>query len=253
MKKVTYVYRAYNYLSELCYVGITNSLDVRINAHRQEKKWWSTEVNYLTVKTFNTRAEAELEEANAIATEAPKYNEVVGRQKASSVAAQEYVDRLSPKTRKNLPQEEVQYLKTLDAPKVYERASALADVGWPVSSILEGVRVAPSPVELRRSIKATRTQDNSREVPLPPLTRAEKRALKKSSEVHLASYERSRLKFLAKKVKNYRPGHTEGHPIYEAREEYNNLIASLYGKGVRVSEIAEAVGVDESNIRRRLR
>lgn len=253
MKKITYVYRAYNDLFELCYVGITNSLDVRITAHRKEKKWWHAEVSHLVVKIFNTRAKAEIEEADAIAKEEPKYNEVVGKQKPSSIATQEYMDRLSPKTKKKLPPEEIQYLKTLDAPKVYERANALANAGWSVAAILEGVRVAPTVVELRRAVKATQKQDSSREIPLPPMTRAESRAFKKAKEVHLASYETSRLRFLAKKVKNFRPGHAEGHPIYEAREEYNELITRLYEKGVRVSEIAEAVGVDESNIRRRLR
>ena len=253
MNKTTYVYRAYSEDNQLCYVGITNSIDIRINAHRKEKPWW-IEVSYLVVKEFDLRKHAEEEEFKAIQLEFPKYNEIPGKSSPSSVALNEYADRLGPpKTRKKLPKDEINYLMSLEPPKVYERAKALASVGWPVTSIMEGVRIKPAAPDIRRNIKLAIQEDNSKEIPLPDLTRKEKSALKRAQEVHLSTGETRRLQFLAKKVKNYRPGHLEGHPIYEAKEEYNHLIKTLYEKGVKVSEMANAVGVDESNIRRRLR
>jgi len=253
MNNITYVYRAYNGLNELCYVGLTNNFDIRIRSHRLDKDWWRTEVSTIKVKTFDSRSEAETEESKAIALEFPKYNELKGRETPSSLADSEELARLSIfKTKKPLPSSEIEYLKTLSEPEVYQRAAALQDAGWPVTQILLGVRVAPTPIQLRTSIKLTKLRDTSRPVPKPPLTRTEKKALKEASIVHLNLSQKRRLIYLSKQVKKYRPGHLPGHPIFEAREEYNSLISYLYHSGVSVAEMAQTVNVDESNIRRRI-
>lgn len=254
METITYLYRAYNKDSELCYVGITKNFDIRMNAHKTEKPWWQDEVEYVNVRTYKTRAEAELEESSAIRYEFPKYNELKGKVSPSSLALSETLERLSPaKTRLPLPSSELEYLKTLDEPKIYERAAALQERGWTVSEILKGVKVSPTPVQLRTAIKLTRNRDESRPVPTPPPTRADRKAAREASAVHLTEVESLRLVQLSRQAKKYRPGHPPGHPIFEAKEEYNALIKTLYESGVTVKEMSEAVGVDESNIRRRLR
>lgn len=254
METITYVYRAYSCLNELCYVGITKNFDIRLNAHRNDKPWWEHEVDYLIIKTFRTRAEAEIEEEKAISSEYPKYNELKGKTAPSSISVKELADRLTPaKTRLPLPQGELDYLKSLEEPKVYERAAALQEAGWPASEILKGVKISPTPIQLRTAIKITRGRDESLPIPQPPLSRQEKKAIKQASAVHLSSSDKSILQHLSKQVKKYRPGHPLGHPLYEAREQYNNLIKRLHASGVSTSELASACGVDDSNIRRRLR
>ena len=254
METATYLYRAYNKDSELCYVGITKNFDIRINSHKATKSWWQAEVEHINVRTYSTRIEAEIEEAKAIAEECPKYNELKGKTSLSDLAVSEALDRLAPaKTRLPLPPDEIAYLKTLEEPKIYERAAALQAAGWPVTKILEAVKVRPTPVQLRTAIKLTRTLDISKPVPTPPPTRSEIRAKKKSSVVHLNEADRSALVALSRQAKKYRPGHPPGHPTYEARKNYNSLIKRLYDSGVTVKQMSTAVGVDESNIRRRLR
>lgn len=225
-----------------------------MNAHKAEKSWWQAEVEYVNVRIYKTRAEAELEESKAIRYEFPKYNELKGKTKPSSLATPEAAERLSAaKTRLPLPPIELEYLKTLEEPQIYERAAVLQEKGWAVSEIIKGVKVSPTPVQLRTAIKLTRKRDESRPVPIPPPTRAEKRSAKEQSAVHLTPAEAARLSQLSRQAKKYRPGHPPGHPIFEAKEEYNALIKSLYEEGVTIKEISSAVGVDESNIRRRLR
>lgn len=254
METKTYLYRAYGHDDALCYVGITKNFDVRLRTHITDKPWWKTEVSYINVRIYDTRAEAELEESKAIATEIPKYNEIPGRRLKNGIIAAELRDRLpTPKTRLALPPEEAEYLRTLEEPLNYARAAALQEAGWAVSQIIEAVKVSPTPVQLRVAIKLTRSRDTSRPLPTRPQTIAEKRDAREAAAVHLTEAESSRLLQLSKQAKKYRPGHPPGHPIYQAKEEYNHLIKDLYASGVTVLEMSEAVGVDTSNIRRRIR
>lgn len=254
METKTYLYRAYDCGGELCYVGITKNFDIRLRSHIADKPWWKDEVDHISVRIYDTRADAEFEEAKAIAEELPKYNEIPGKRLFREKEIATSPDRLSPpKTRLPLPSEEIEYLRALDQPTNYQRAAALQEAGWPVSEIIKSVKISPTPVQLRVAIKLTRSRDFSRPVPVPPPTRAEKKKAREASAVHLTESEKQELIQLSKKVKKYRPGHPPGHPLHEAKEAYNSLIKQLRESGVSVSEMAETAGVDASNIRRRVR
>lgn len=73
----TALYRFYDGIDRLLYVGITNNLITRWADHRAEKPWWP-QVSKRTVVLYGSRGEAEDAEKTAIRMEQPIHN-VVGR------------------------------------------------------------------------------------------------------------------------------------------------------------------------------
>jgi hypothetical protein len=69
----TALYRLYDGVGCLLYVGITGNLDARWGQHSVKAKWWS-EVVERTVEWHKTRALAEAAERAAIASERPRWN-----------------------------------------------------------------------------------------------------------------------------------------------------------------------------------
>ena len=69
----TCVYRLYDALGRLLYVGVACDLDVRMGQHEKEKLWWP-QVARRDVSWFATRLLAMYEEARAIRTEGPIHN-----------------------------------------------------------------------------------------------------------------------------------------------------------------------------------
>jgi len=67
------VYKFYNSNNELLYVGITNSMKLRLKQHKQDKEWF-TEIKKICVSDKMTRNEAHIYEIYYIANENPKYN-----------------------------------------------------------------------------------------------------------------------------------------------------------------------------------
>ena len=72
-----YVYRLFNVMRELLWVGVTSSLNERFSHHRNEREW-APEIATATVTWFPDRPAALLAETEAIKKEAPKYNKAVG-------------------------------------------------------------------------------------------------------------------------------------------------------------------------------
>lgn len=72
----TALYRLFNSLNQLLYIGVARNPDVRWGNHSESKAWWP-EVERRTVEWHDTRASAERAELAAIRTEEPLYN-VVG-------------------------------------------------------------------------------------------------------------------------------------------------------------------------------
>ncbi|MGW1949993.1 GIY-YIG nuclease family protein [Streptomyces sp. NPDC001940] len=73
MSERTALYRLFDEVGALLYVGITNDLEVRWSYHARQKAWWP-EVHRRTVEWKTTRAEAETAEAAAIGREVPRWN-----------------------------------------------------------------------------------------------------------------------------------------------------------------------------------
>ncbi|MFJ2676364.1 GIY-YIG nuclease family protein [Streptomyces sp. NPDC087525] len=69
----TAVYRLYDTVGALIYVGITNNPPRRWSLHAYEKTWWS-DVTLREVEWHSTREEAEIVEAETISIFRPKWN-----------------------------------------------------------------------------------------------------------------------------------------------------------------------------------
>lgn len=70
------LYRLYNADSELLYVGITNNIHNRLRQHAQKAVWWGDVVHCASMIGFESRAELERAELEAIKSEEPWYNTV---------------------------------------------------------------------------------------------------------------------------------------------------------------------------------
>jgi len=74
-KQKTAVYRLYDNMDNLLYVGITNNPNIRLSEHAAEKPWWSVVDQTKTqIVWYKNRPQAKAEETKAILTEHPKYN-----------------------------------------------------------------------------------------------------------------------------------------------------------------------------------
>jgi GIY-YIG catalytic domain. len=69
----TALYRFFDAVGDLLYVGIANDPRPRWSCHAGEKRWWG-EVHKKTLEWFATREEAEHAEMTAIVNEQPRYN-----------------------------------------------------------------------------------------------------------------------------------------------------------------------------------
>jgi len=67
------IYKFYNVNNELLYVGITNSMKLRLRQHKQDKPW-ANEIKKICVSDKMTRNEAHIYEIYYIANENPLYN-----------------------------------------------------------------------------------------------------------------------------------------------------------------------------------
>jgi len=72
-KKPLILYRFYDALDQLLYVGITNNPRARFGQHNSDKPWFKKVVRS-TMEHFDTRAELEAAEIVAIQSELPIYN-----------------------------------------------------------------------------------------------------------------------------------------------------------------------------------
>lgn len=68
-----YVYRAYDRADSLLYVGVTNDLDRRLDAHSKQSGWWIFKAR-IESDAYPTRAEAEAEEKRLIQEAHPRWN-----------------------------------------------------------------------------------------------------------------------------------------------------------------------------------
>lgn len=69
------LYRVFNDAGDLLYVGATTNPGSRFNHHALHKPWWD-EAASMTMERFATVDELMVAEADAIATEGPRYNEI---------------------------------------------------------------------------------------------------------------------------------------------------------------------------------
>lgn len=68
-----YVYKAYDSMGCLLYVGLTYDLRVRMRNHAKSSLWWNEHV-YMEYAVYRDRQSATADERKAILTEYPIYN-----------------------------------------------------------------------------------------------------------------------------------------------------------------------------------
>jgi excisionase family DNA binding protein len=71
---MTYVYRAYSQEGALLYVGMSDNVERRLEAHRSSKSEWVGRLAKVTVQPHPDRAAAAVAELEAIRSERPLYN-----------------------------------------------------------------------------------------------------------------------------------------------------------------------------------
>ena len=74
-----YVYRAFDAVGHLLYIGCTVNPSGRMTQHRRSSEWWEF-VSRLEVQTFSSRSEARAAEEQAINTEGAYFNRFPGNQ-----------------------------------------------------------------------------------------------------------------------------------------------------------------------------
>jgi hypothetical protein len=232
--------------SQLLYVGITNNVDQRFTAHAATKSWW-TDVDNINLKQYPDRESAILAERLAILSEYPRYNELVTSKPYAASPEKRY-----PTTHSKLPESEIAYLRSLDGADMLNRAAELQAAGWSVATILDGVRVAPTSVQLRVALKSIYNPNTGVPVPEPPKSKRIKREERLEKITHLTEEEISQLQYYSVLARKFRPQYPAAHPISAAAQTYRELINTHHANGVPIREMAEAVGCDEGNIRRRI-
>lgn len=248
---LTYLYRLFHE-DELLYVGITLNIDQRLAAHRTQKTWWN-DVTRVGLEMHDSRESADHAETVAIQTENPRYNEAPKVLKARHPATP-----TRPASYQPLPASEIEHLRGLTTPaETYERCAELQQAGWSVTAMLEGAKVAPTATQLRTELKYIHNPNTGVPVPVPPLhARAEaeqQRRQRKAAKPHLTADEKKEIADLSALANQRRAHHNPGHPLWEASELYKARIRAHRGNDISTREIADAAGVDESNIRRRLK
>ena len=249
------MYRLFSQTDDLLYVGITNDPRGRFLSHRSDKSWWGN-VFRASITTFPSWEEAAAAEIAAIVEETPKYNIRVDKQDVKPTGAPR---AKAPKTHQDLPDEEIAFLHGLTSDvEVLTRSKELYDAGWSIRAILEGARITPASAWLVGHLWEGNGRSSGRPVPEFPITPTEHKVqTRKAAQSHrmrkqLTPAEEHTLRSLAPLVAKYRPSFSASHPNTLALQQYISLINDLKSRGVRTQEIADAAGVSESNIRRRL-
>jgi predicted GIY-YIG superfamily endonuclease len=243
----TYVYKLFNNKEALLYVGITSNLTQRFSDHAFSKSWWD-EVSSINLSIHESRESALLEEAKAIANEYPEHNQILGHH------TQDLTDLSVSKTRKSnspLPEEEINYLRSLDGEDVYIRAAELKRAGWSVVEIRKAVRVVPDLGSFRVQLRYRLNASSNVPVPTPPLNREQKRLINYTPRSYLTAAEEGRLREYASYSRRLRPQYTEEHPIAIKVQEFREFIVELRLRGVDQNDIAKAAGLDRSRIQKR--
>lgn len=245
---ISYVYTL-SAQSETLYVGVTNNLTIRFANHQSTKSWWR-DVDRIEVLPYKTREDAGRKEALLIRELSPKYNE-----KMSTKANLPYSrdEAAFPKTHAPLPEEEIDYLKTLSSDETYARCAELQEVGWSVPAMLAGAKVSPTPAQLRVELKYRKPVPTGRPVPPIPLTEVEERKNRIAVRPHLTTDEAARLKEYAEVSKKLRAHHGPGSTEWDTVEEFKRYVVMLRDRGIFASEMAKAAGVNETVILRRIR
>lgn len=157
-----------------------------------------------------------------------------------------------------LPQDEVEFLKTLARPDLESRLRALWESGWSLAILGESVRPQRPKTTIHFWVKRAPSQQQARPIPPPP-----PKSLTTSVPTKNAPRLRSispgvppdmkpRLKELATLARRYRARTTPDSPLAQANRDLTAMAIALRSMGVPTAAIAEAAGVSYRAMARRL-
>jgi hypothetical protein len=145
-----------------------------------------------------------------------------------------------------LPQEELDYLDSLQNPS--ERLRALHEAGWSLSTLASSIKPPRPKSTLYYQVKNAPSPDLSRPVPPPPAPLPQVRSISPSVNAKQAE-ELASLSALARNCRSKTP---PSSPYRLANTELTELVTSLYLQGVPVNTIAKAAKVSPRAMFRRV-
>jgi predicted GIY-YIG superfamily endonuclease len=250
----TYLYRLWHD-DNLLYVGITLNPTSRLNDHRVTKKWWG-HVTSVTLEMYLERSEAEKAEEVAIQTELPEHNEL---SRLDLIGVESSIPLFGLKergTKQVLPDDEVEFLNSLDRGTFFARCAELYRAGWRTSTIARQAKVSPTVSNLNTGIKQSLHLSTGRPVPpMPdPLTPISdgSRSDYRSRSYSITESESKELCSLAPIASKNRPNTPPSSRVGQANQRYIDLVNSLYSRGASVGEIADASGVTYKMVSKRV-
>jgi len=155
-----------------------------------------------------------------------------------------------------LPQDELDFLASLDEPSYHARLKALWENGWSLSAIGLSLSPARPKTTIHFWIGRAPTQTQFRPLPVPPENTPAKnspaptrlRAVSPSVPHDL----RPRLRELSDLAQRYRARCSPDSPQAQANEELTTIARTLRSMGVPTVDIAEAAGVSYRAMAKRL-
>lgn len=153
----------------------------------------------------------------------------------------------------HLPECEVVYLVDLDPQHLRERVRDLFNAGWPLRAIQEAL-----PRNRRRSRSAIynwiyeTTTPSTDTTPIPTPTSHEY-VPRRVPSPGIPATDQSQLTYLAQQARLFRSKHPLNHPYALANQQLTILVTSLYEKGVRIQELADAARVSYRAMYKRIK
>lgn len=153
----------------------------------------------------------------------------------------------------HLPECEVAYLENLHQQHLRERVRDLFNAGWTIRSIQEAL-----PSHVRRSRTAiynwiyetTTPSTDSTPVPTPQTNEYVPR---KPISPGISPDDRQLLTHLSQQARLFRSKHPLNHPYALANQQLTILVTTLYEKGVRIQELADAARVSYRAMYKRIK
>lgn len=149
----------------------------------------------------------------------------------------------------SLPQDEAEYLRTLQATELKLRARRLFEAGWTLAAIGTPIDRPRSTVRFWVNNVPNLTPKSDRPIPTP-----EDRSYvpKRPKSPGISAHDRTSLATLAPVARTYRARLPQSHRATIANIQMTELSKTLHSAGVPIQEIADAAGVTYRAMYRRV-
>ena len=149
-----------------------------------------------------------------------------------------------------LPEEEANYLKTLQGLDLRIRVKALFTQGWTLQAIGDPLDRPRSTI--RFWVQNTPDVQPKRPQPQPPTPEDRSYQRKRPTSPGISPQNQDTIKRLAIPARKYRSQFPSTHPSTQANQELTQLCQTLHSQGVTIQELADAAGVTYRAMYRRI-